>query len=371
MKLNKKVCFLLNFASHYRTPIFQIIDKKIDCDFYFGDTTRTSIKKMDYSLLSNFNGEFKFIPIIGNFNWLKGTLSVLFKKYDVYILTGEAYCLSNWIILLYFFFKKEKVYLWTHGWYGKENGVSKLLKKAFFCLSDGLLLYGDYAREIMIDEGFDPNKLIPIYNSLDYDKHILIRKNLTSTNIYREYFQNTSATIIYVGRLQKAKRIDLIFQAIANLKSEGILINLCLVGESSDVKYSKELLEKYGIQQQVWIYGPCYDENKLGELFYNSTVCVSPGNVGLTAIHSLSFGTPVITHNNFLNQMPEFEAVEEGVTGSFFEENDVNSLTNKIKIYIATNNEEKAVMRENCYRIIDSKYNPYFQIGVLKKLLDY
>jgi glycosyltransferase involved in cell wall biosynthesis len=371
MKRDKKVCFLLNFASHYRTPIFQAIDKDINCEFYFGDKTRTTIKKMDYGLLSNFKGEFKFIPLISNFNWLKGTLKLIFKNYDVFILTGEAYCLSNWVLLLFYYFRKEKVYLWTHGWYGKEHGFSKLLKKFFYGLGDGLLLYGDYAKKIMVDEGFDENKLTPIYNSLDYDRHVIIRNSLTETNVFNEYFKNNADTLIYVGRLQKTKRIDLIFQAITNLKLEGILINLCLVGESSDIHFSKDLLVEYGIQEQVWIYGPCYDEEKLGELFYNANVCVSPGNVGLTAIHSLSFGTPVITHGNLLNQMPEFEVIEEGVTGSFFEENDVNSLTNKIKIYIATNNDEKAVMRENCYRIIDSKYNPYFQIDVLKKLLDY
>ena len=44
---------------------------------------------------------------------------------------------------------------------------------------------------------------------------------------------------------------------------------------------------------------------------------VSPGNVGLTAIHSLSYGTPVLTHNNFNNQMPEVESIQPGFNGYF------------------------------------------------------
>ena len=40
-----------------------------------------------------------------------------------------------------------------------------------------------------------------------------------------------------------------------------------------------------------------------------SDLTVSPGNIGLTAIHSLSYGTPVCSHSNFNNQMPESEAI--------------------------------------------------------------
>lgn len=53
------------------------------------------------------------------------------------------------------------------------------------------------------------------------------------------------------------------------------------------------------------------------EFIYNADLCVSPGNVGLTAMHSLVFGCPVITHNCFEWQMPEFEAIQPGITGDF------------------------------------------------------
>ena len=58
-------------------------------------------------------------------------------------------------------------------------------------------------------------------------------------------------------------------------------------------------MENLNLQDQIWFYGACYDESKLGELIFNADLCVSPGNVGLTAVHSMGYGTPVITHNNF------------------------------------------------------------------------
>ena len=100
----------------------------------------------------------------------------------------------------------------------------------------------------------------------------------------------------------------------------------------------------------------------------NADLCISPGNVGLTAIHSMMFGTPVITHKDFPMQMPEFEAIIPGITGNFFERDNVQSLTLAI-----TNWFEKApnrdVVRLECYKMIDEKYNPYVQINTMRSVL--
>ncbi|WP_052671294.1 glycosyltransferase [Aequorivita vladivostokensis] len=365
--MQNKTCALLNFGSFYRTSIFILMDKELNCDFYFGNKTRTPIKKMDYKVLRNFQREFKYLRIFGKFNWLRGTTSLLFKDYDIYILTGEAYCLSNWLILIYSRIFNKKVFLWTHGWYGRERGIAKYIKKFFFGLSSGLFLYGDYSKSLLLSEGFKENKLIPIYNSLDYQKHLNVRKSLTKTLIYKDKFKNDFPTLIYVGRIQKSKRIDLIFQALKKLKENDITPNFVLVGNIIDDYLLEKMVNDLEIVNQVWFYGACYEQEKLGELFYNAIVCISPGNVGLTAIHSLSFGTPVITHNNFKYQGPEFEAIVEGETGSLFEENNIDDLVKKIKQYIDLSEVQRDLIRKESYRIIDERYNPYLQIKIMKR----
>ena len=73
-------------------------------------------------------------------------------------------------------------------------------------------------------------------------------------------------------------------------------------------------------------FGPCYDESKIAELIFNADICLSPGNAGLTSIHVLTYGTPVITHNNSVHQMPEFESIIDGKNGTFFEENNLDDM---------------------------------------------
>ncbi len=68
---------------------------------------------------------------------------------------------------------------------------------------------------------------------------------------------------------------------------------------------------------------------------YNASVCVSPGNIGLTAIHALSFGCPIITHNNFAEQMPEFESIKPSKTGYFYQQGDIADLKDKIRKVIS------------------------------------
>ena len=188
--MDSTICCIFNLAPHYNAPIYTLMDKELNCDFYLGDRVPYSIKLMNYESLKGYQKTLKYISLIGNFYCQQGAVKLAFKSYKHYIITGEPYCISTWLILLVNKLKGKKTYLWSHGWYGNENSYKKFLKKMFFGLSDKVLLYGDYARKMMIDEGFNPEKLITIYNSLDYEKQVRIRENLKETSVFTSHFKN-------------------------------------------------------------------------------------------------------------------------------------------------------------------------------------
>ncbi len=255
--------------------------------------------------------------------------------------------------------KTEQEYYW------KE----KLHIYSFYNMSTAFLLYGDYSRNLMIKKGFNGKKIFCIYNSLDYDTQLIIRNGLVETKIYENYFGNTYPVLIYVGRLQKIKKIEQILESMHKLKNEGVFCNLIIVGENADDINFSQQIAGFGLEQNIWLYGPCYKEEKIGELIYNADVCVSPGNVGLTAMHCFVYGTPVITHNNFENQMPEFEVIQPGINGDFFIEDNLEDLTEKVKTWINLDKLKREEVRLSAYKIIDEKYNPHYQINVLKQVL--
>lgn len=367
--MNFSTCCIFNIAPHYNSPIYKAMDDELHCDFYLGDKLPYNLKLMEYSELKGFRCTLKNKFIISNFYWQFGALKTFFKPYQNYIFTGEPFCLSTWVILFLSIFTNKKTYLWTHGWYGDESFVKRLIKKLFFKLADGLLLYGQYAKELMIKEGFEAHKLHVIYNSLDYNKQIQIRSTLSESNIYKLKFNNSNPTLLYIGRIQKIKKIDYIIEVLHSLKSKNIFYNFIIVGSEAENTNLKALVSEYNLEEQVWFYGECYDEQVLSNLIYNADLTVSPGNVGLTAMHSMVYGTPVITHNNFSNQMPEFEVIESGITGEFFEENSLTDLEIKIKLWIDKNQQHRDVVRNNCFEKIAKNYNPNAQIKLLKNLL--
>lgn len=365
-----KICCIFNLAPHYNEPVFKLIDKELRCDFYLGDRVPYPIKLMDYSNLEGFKKRLNYTSVFGNFYWQKGAVLLAFKSYKHYIITGEPYCVSTWLILFLNRVTGKKTYLWTHGWYGNENSLKKIIKKIFFGLSHKVLLYGDYAKNLMIKEGFDLNKLVTVYNSLDYDSQLKVRENLKQTLVYKNHFQNEYPVLLYVGRIQDRKKIELLIEAINMLHKSEFYYNLILIGSPSDQTNINELVSIYGLEKQVWFFGPCYDENILGEFIYNADVCVVPGDIGLTVMHSFAYGTPVITHDNFPKHGPEFEAIESQVTGGFFNEGSVDDLCLKIKDWTCINKELREVIREKCYEVIHERYNSNNQIVILKKIFN-
>ena len=220
----------------------------------------------------------------------------------------------------------------------------------------------------MIKEGFKKDKLHVLANSLDYEK-IVLQRNKAKSPIYINKFHNNNPTIFFIGRLGKNKKLELLIDAHKFAQEKSVNFNVVLIGDGEHKDYLLKKTKKLGTENNVWFYGACYDEILISELIYNADLCVSPGNVGLTVIHSLSFGTPVITHNNFSNQMPEFEAIEQGVTGDFFEENSIESLEQVITKWLSLNPSKTEELINRCYEIVDIKYNPNYQMSILSNVL--
>ena len=123
------------------------------------------------------------------------------------------------------------------------------------------------------------------------------------------------------------------------------------------------------ISEDVLFYGACYKEKILAPLIMMADICLSPGEVGLTALHSLIYGTPVITHDNFSKQMPEFEAICPGVSGEFYKYGNLDDLCSKIKVIIKL--VDAGVINPNtCRKAILKYYNTEYQAGVFVQMLN-
>ncbi|MDY6927556.1 MAG: glycosyltransferase [Pseudomonadota bacterium] len=371
----KKVLCVYQYVAKYREPIFNELFNCDDLNFYLaaGNHSNTDIKLLD-SGNSILNSD-DFILLknrwFGSFLWQTGLMRTLIKgRYDSVIFLGDPHFISTWFCLLYCKFFNIQALLWTHGFVGRNNKVKDFVKTTMYKLADKILLYGNNAKEDLIKIGISSSKIEVIYNSLDYDNQKSYRE-IYDTNLHREFdidFKNKDLkTIFFVGRLTKHKKLHQILQAMKLLQNKGCFVNCLFIGDGVEIKNLKDLVRTLELTDYVNFYGSCHDERVLAALICNSDVCVAPGEIGLTAMHSLAYGKPAITHNNDKKQMPEYEAIREGVSGYLFVENDIHSLAIKIETSIKG---DQSFYKKNCINIIESYYTPKKQLTKILRSLE-
>lgn len=367
----KKIAMIFPYTPSYRDLIYRKMDEQLEVDWFFCGNAERPMKLMDYSLLKRCDLSMREIQLFGPIHKYEGIKKLKLDQYDAIIAPSVIRCTSTWWLVNHYGSGKRgpKVYFWTHGWYGKEKGLMKLIKKWYYSKVDGFFLYNHRGKEIMEDMGYEESKLHVIYNSLDYDKQMPIRKSLRPSALFQKHFGNDNKNIVFIGRLTKVKRFDLLIDAVSELKNRGELVNVTFIGDGEERENMVKMVADKGINNQIWFYGACFDEKKNAELIYNADLCVSPGNIGLTAIHVLMFGCPAITNDDFDSQMPEFEAIKKDKTGDFFKAEDSHSLADRISRWFSKHNSDREQIRMNCYQEIDSHWNPDYQIQVLKDAL--
>ena len=366
----RRVAIVYPFFAHYRQPLLRELLLNGQHDYVLAGSKYDPVGGIPTMELAD---EPRFIatPLAqfrGRLLWQGGLIKLALRSdIDCLIYLGNAEFLSTWASALIARLRGRRVLFWTHGWLRRERGLKAGVRNAFYGIAHGLLLYGEHARCIGIERGFDPDELHVVYNSLDVQQQRQLRARITEDEVRATRHELFGAAqtpiVIAVGRLTWSKRFDLLIDAAATLTRSGHPVNVLIVGTGPAEQSLRAQAAGAGVK--VVFFGPCYDEPTLARLFLSANVTVSPGNVGLTCMHSLGYGVPVITHDNAAEQGPEWEAITPGVTGALFSQNGVAALAEAIRQWTQDASIAAATRRE-CIRIIDERYHP----AVQRQLID-
>ena len=374
--MKKKIIYFTNIFPHYRLAIWKDLlnSKTFDLEIFFSQKNPFGIHSPELKDIFTSNERSK-LHFVKNY-WIKQKILIwqskiiktaFFSQFDYLLLLGEMNIISSWISIFIAKLRGKKVYMWSHGVYGNENVFKKFFRLLFLRQADLIFLYENRSKLLLKQNGFSEDSLEVVYNSLDYDLHnkiYLQLKNTKRSDIITFFSDNSLPVIIFIGRLTTNKKINLLIDALKNINNQKTSYNLLIVGEGEKLDFLKNAYQNPINDGWLYFYGSSYESSITSQLIYHSDLCVSPGNIGLTAIHSLSFGTPVASHNNFINQMPEVEAIIDGENGFLFQENDTIDMANKIVLWFSNN---PKVNKEIVRKIITEKYNPDNQLSIFKK----
>jgi glycosyltransferase involved in cell wall biosynthesis len=199
--------------------------------------------------------------------------------------------------------------------YGKELFVLKSIRLLAARLAHTNLVYGQRAKNLFEMEGI--NNVEVVFNSIGNSR----TDEITS-------FKGVM-TIVYIGRILKDRKLDMLLELV---EYSNLNLRVKIFGNGEYRETLIENIEARNLMDKVDINHAVYGMDVV-RVLESAHLTVSPGRVGLLAVESVSNMTPIITHDDFTNQMPEIEIIEEGVTGSFFKRDDISSLHNKVEFW--------------------------------------
>lgn len=168
---------------------------------------------------------------------------------------------------------------------------------------------------IIADSNFIANKLKSFYAR----EAEIVHPPVDTSIFYPERSANPEPYFLAFGRLIHSKRFDLVVAVFNELD-----LKLKIVGSGSERKKIQSLIKNSNIEMIPEIK----DENELRRVISNAAGVIFPQleDFGLVAAESLACGTPVIAYG----AGGALEIIEEGLTGTFFPEQSVDSLRQAI-----------------------------------------
>lgn len=358
-----RVAISYHFFPHYRKGVIEQISRHTDAVFLGDSLGEDGIRP------HNFKDGQKFKPSkcwrAWKFVFQPRTILEAFKDYDAFVFLANPNHISTWIAAILLRIRGRRVIFWGHGFKSSDKTIKNSLRKLFFSLSHAFYTYGWRAKKNAVALGFDPKKTYVGFNSLDYIEQKKIRDRLLSRE---KCSASREILITCISRLTTACRYDMLFDAIkAAQDNSPQRFRVSIIGDGPERAKLEQKARDMNIEAKF--HGAIYDENKIAEHIYNADVTVSPGKVGLTAMHSLMYGTPVVSNDDFASQMPEVEAVIPGYTGELFKSGSIESLTN-VLIEFTARFPDRELTRNNCFAMIDDIYNPFKQMNVLAMAIE-
>ena len=352
--MNKQINVILQYLSlpDYRRSLFSELSKdpRINFEIVCGQSSPYPFLK-NYTPSKNTkvcyirNKYFRVGKTI--LTWQKNVLKTIvnLKPNCVIMLGVDPTIISNFPLFMYLKLMGVKILWWSHGTLGHQGLLGKLFRIFFYRLSDGILLYGDDGLKRLIKYNIDRRKLFVVNNCINDESY----KDSLINSLEKKI------KIIFSGRLETRKKLEILFQAIKIIKERKILVELDIIGAGPSQRLLKTLVYDNNLEKEVTFHGALYGEDA-DRLISNANIGVIPGDAGLSVIHYMARGLPAITNNNLKGHGPEVSAIHNGKNGYFFEDNNYNDLVDKILFTI----KNLEVMSKNALFTVQKYYSPKF-----------
>jgi glycosyltransferase involved in cell wall biosynthesis len=240
-------------------------------------TSHLSIANHSHAINLHFlRGKAYFYYQLGLLLWL--------QRYQPQVLIVETNPrnLSNGLAVSWMHNRGRPVLGWGLG-ISHKNQLARFVQRRFLKRLDGVIAYSTGAAQQYIDSGIDPARVFVAANA--------VTPRPSNPPIERPAaFKEGIATLLFVGRLQPRKRVDILLEALADLPTSE-QPRLIIVGDGPDRTRLEQL--SWGIYPRAVFTGTRHGP-ELEPYYAAADLFVLPGTGGLAVQQAMAHALPVI-----------------------------------------------------------------------------
>lgn len=338
-----KVALIQSVCVHYKMPFFRKFAEKVNLIYFYGKGEKRGswqnvkeIKGFKYQKLLSVILKFWIKDFPVRLVWFPTLFYHLHKSNPEVIISGGFInnVVNNIFVWLYCRISSVPWIIWDAG-RRKEKPKNFLRKLSepmnIFLLNQAkaVIAYGSIGRDYLISLGINAEKIFIAQNTIDVETCFKEVERLKANpsiikEIRRKLGLNKKKVVLYVGALEKRKKVENLITVFNDLKKEISNINLVIIG---DGPYESELkgFVSSALIKHIHFLGRITKD--IGKYFLLCDVFVQAGWNSLAIIEAMAYGKPVIT---VLYGGPEYEAVENGKTGFILERDNLIQLKKSI-----------------------------------------
>lgn len=342
-----KLLVVTNLLPHYQVVFFnRLVEKYPQVSLTVVADIRTSdpLNNYDKSIV-NFDVVHNTMSHYKGLIFRKGVYQIIDSiKPDKLIIYANPREIS--LFLLMFKLRISKKVFFIHGMFHRIGGQrlsSRIFYKATSFLASKVFIYSRKGAEVLLGLGVDYKKLNIVGTAVDENKSIANSSKITDTDL--ELFKQTNGiagkkVVLQVVRLSEIKKPWLIIDVAKKVIQTNPDLVFILIGGGDLLNSMKQMVSDNNLSESVRILGPIYDEVTLSYWFKSATVFAMPTCIGLSVHHAFSYGLPVVTDDDLLQQASEFDIISDGLNGKLYKAGSVDSFAESIL----------AVVKDDAYR---------------------
>jgi glycosyltransferase involved in cell wall biosynthesis len=217
-----------------------------------------------------------------------------------------------------------KLIVWTHGVKSKEmlqpfSSRQSKMQLRVYNKADAVILYSQKRKELLAQRINNPEKLFVAQNTLDTETLNKIYSQLEAKGevaVKEELGFRHQFNLIFIGRLVPAKRLDLLLEAFKGISGK-YDVALHIIGNGPE---EEKIEAEAAAHDNILYHGPIHDLELSSKYLFASDLMVMPGYVGLSVVHAMAMGCPILTCKQSPEgpyHSPEVEYIHDGENGLF------------------------------------------------------